>query len=585
MTEGNCQTSDELSSLRASTVSRILNESTNNNCNKNVTTASISSEEQCILDIIKILNLNLNDLGESKRIAKESIIEGRQALKGRKNYLSRDIYENQIREKQSELLDVLKAFIEQEWKEKINEEWFHEFLEDQRLESEVTYQQILTRIAEYGLEFMKSNALLSITLQFLFKFDDATMQNNKTFNKLWNTIISEGRHGFQHYKHDFAPKVLKELLKNDHNALYYALKGYFYQPLENLLIEVDLDLDEQDLLTIAVDSVVNSGWWDGLHDEEVRKLIDSKKYNVLIEKLKEYLNKQGLPIPDPSPPTSIPPDDMQQQESTTAAEERKYKILLFIYRAFVFILVVSMTRQHNHHYHRGRPSVYNHYNDQSNRHSSQTVNHTLLTNGNSLEHHDQQSNIYFQQHANHHHNRVPPPCSSNLHPIDSPSNTSRRGRDDYEDNEGFTTIFRNDDDVADVNQQHNQHNSRFPPSPQQLLSNPPPHNYPTRYQQNQKFHQLSPTNNTRNDLHNASNINDSQQVSSPRQRPQQYSISTAATCYAQTHFPFSPFTIRFSSGSVKAKQVAEELVQHFTIITTNLIFNLPIHVSPPQWRI
>ncbi|CAF1169881.1 unnamed protein product [Adineta steineri] len=234
-----------------------------------------------------------------------------------------------------------------------------------------------------------------------------------------------------------------------------------------------------------------------------------------------------------------------------------------------------MTHQHNHHHHRGRPSVYNHYNDQSNRHSSQSVNHTLLTNGDSLEHHDQQSNIYFQQHANHHHNRVPPPCSSNLHPIDSPSYTSRRGRDDYEDNEGFSTIkskkhkqsnrsFRNDDDVADVNQQLNQHNSRSPASPQQFTSNPPPHNYPTRYQQNQRFHQLSPTNNTRNTLHNASIINDSQQVSSPSQRPQQYNISTAATRYAQTRFPFSPFTIRFSSGSVKAKQVADELVQHFT---------------------
>ena len=124
-----------------------------------------------------------------------------------------------------------------------------------------------------------------------------------------------------------------------------------------------------------------------------------------------------------------------------------------------------MTHQHIHH-NRPRQIVNNHYNDQSNAHSSQTVNRTLLTNSDSLDYYDQQSNIHFNHRSNNHHNRIPAPCTSNLHPVDSPLHTPRRRRDDYDENDGFTTVSkskkrkqfnatsRKDDDLADLNQQH-----------------------------------------------------------------------------------------------------------------------------------
>jgi len=105
--------------------------------------------------------------------------------------------------------------------------------------------------------------------------------------------------------------------------------------------------------------------------------------------------------------------------------------------------------------------------------------------------------------------------------------------------------------------------SRSSLSPRQFHPNNPPHHYPTRYQQSQMLQQLSPARNAVNAVGGASNFNDSQQVFSSQNQPQQYSVSSAATRYAQTRFPFSPFIIRFSTGSVKEKQVAEELVQHF----------------------
>ena len=46
----------------------------------------------------------------------------------------------------------------------------------------------------------------------------------------------------------------------------------------------------------------------------------------------------------------------------------------------------------------------------------------------------------------------------------------------------------------------------------------------------------------------------------PVQSPE---ISTAATRYAQTRYPFPPFIVRFSAGMVEAKQVAEEISIYF----------------------
>ncbi len=196
-----------------------------------------------------------------------------------------------------------------------------------------------------------------------------------------------------------------------------------------------------------------------------------------------------------------------------------------------------MTHHHNQH-HRQRQTVNNHHSDQSNMHSNRTVNRALLDNCDSLEHYDQQSNIYFHHRSNQRHNRVPPPCSSNSLPVDSPSHTPRRGRDDYDENDGFTTVSkpkkrkqinfmsRNDDDPADLNQQQNQHNvrsSRSSLSPRQFHPNNPPHHYPTRYQQSQQsqmLQQLSPASNTVNALGGASNFNDSQQVFSSQNQGQ-----------------------------------------------------------------
>jgi hypothetical protein len=50
---------------------------------------------------------------------------------------------------------------------------------------------------------------------------------------------------------------------------------------------------------------------------------------------------------------------------------------------------------------------------------------------------------------------------------------------------------------------------------------------------------------------------------SSRNNKLQSIMTESATRYAQTRFPFPPFTIRFSSGNVKDKQAAEEISLFF----------------------
>ncbi|CAF1186061.1 unnamed protein product [Adineta ricciae] len=244
-------------------------------------------------------------------------------------------------------------------------------------------------------------------------------------------------------------------------------------------------------------------------------------------------------------------------------------LLLFSHCSISSSRSYTLTNRQHYYHHSSRQSDSNHYVNPSSSRSAQPK----PNNEDALEHFDRQSNIHFHYRPDHQSNCAHAPSASNLRPADSPSLT-RRTRDDSDDNDGFTTVSKskkhkpinstshNNDFISDSNQQsRNYQNLHLSDSPDPTYSNTPPqqrhhHRYPTRYQVNHGVQQRSSVNNT-------VNTNDSHQGPPPRYQQQQYSISTSATRYAQTRYPFSPFIIRFNSGSIKEKQIAEEIVQHF----------------------
>ncbi|CAF3905205.1 unnamed protein product [Rotaria sp. Silwood1] len=259
--------------------------------------SSKSYEEECISRIFQVLKLC--DSCESKIIARRLMINGIQNCG--------DVLEQQTETDKKKLLDILKIYVKQYWDKKISEEWFHKFLQQQALEKSTIYDQIVTRTATYGSSYMKDDTLLSLTIQFLCEFDEETMKKGDVFNQIWNTLINEGRQGIQCYKNEILGELLKEQLENEQSPLYLALRGYFHQPLENLFKDKEVNIVKDDILEIALDCVANHGWWLGLHHDKVTKSINSTepgKFETLIEKLKEYLTRQGLPIPIPNQSSS-----------------------------------------------------------------------------------------------------------------------------------------------------------------------------------------------------------------------------------------------------------------------------------------
>lgn len=256
--------------------------------------SSLSLEEECILEIIKILQLDHSI--ESKMIANKLMIEGRQGLLQHKDDVLENVFENQMNGDQSELLHVLKVYNEQRWQQQISEEWFHQFLNEQKEESKTLYDQILTRTAEHCLMYIKNNALLSLTIRFLFKLDDQTIDNDDLFNQIWNSLISEGYPGMEHYKNRLPAQVLEKQLVNNQNPLYSASTHYFREMLTNFFNQTECDTTE--VLEIALDYVVNRGLWFGLHESKFTRLIPSDKLQIITKELVKYLTSLGLSIPN-----------------------------------------------------------------------------------------------------------------------------------------------------------------------------------------------------------------------------------------------------------------------------------------------
>ncbi|CAF1283547.1 unnamed protein product [Rotaria sordida] len=144
-----------------------------------------------------------------------------------------------------------------------------------------------------------------------------------------------------------------------------------------------------------------------------------------------------------------------------------------------------------------------------------------------------QSRIYFNSH-------IPPPISSNLRPCDSPASSPlRHSRSEQDDEDDFTLVTnkkrRNNDKnaISEYDQD------------KELLNN----YYPNVYKQHQ---------------HRSSRFVTAPSTSNPYSNQQnqafdQQQITMEAARYAQTRLPFPPFIIRFSSGNILEKRVAQEI--------------------------
>ncbi|CAF4646630.1 unnamed protein product, partial [Rotaria socialis] len=221
----------------------------------------------------------------------------------------------------------------------------------------------------------------------------------------------------------------------------------------------------------------------------------------------------------------------------------------------------------------------NNYPNQNNRNNSNSNNQQ----NSAQRFYDQPTDMQYNDSNNHHQRQirlVPPPSRKNMDHVDSPRTPGRRTRSELNDDDDFQQDVQNkkqrqrSTEVEFDNQWENRQRS---------------HNEDNSLLQQQQYHhqhQQIQINVTNNDNNNPSPPRPTQQHEQKQQHPQQQRFSLRTTDartiahenrsnqqsnritsesarYAQTRFPFQPFIIRFSSGKVKEKQAAQELVKHY----------------------
>ena len=328
MTERNDEESSMSSTDRLNDT-EVLDPASNNNSNynnrlreSNIPSSSVSPEDGMIADMINILELDVNAC-DSRMLVNQLIINGRQALSRYEDDIVLGIYNTQSNKDGSQLLTLLKNYIEYQWQSH-TEDWFQIFLHEQKTKSPALYDRILTRTAEYGSKYAKDFPSLLLVVQFLFDFTDQELEDKSKFETIWKTLILEGRRSLSKFSEDLAQNVIKEQSENDQSALSFALRESYQQPLSRLLAMNDPDLTE-----IALNWLVIYGWMEGLNHKDVTHKFSPKKHRELIERLKKYLKDDNLEIPDTTDNTqqttetsnlmnsSMTPSDQTKSTSTT----------------------------------------------------------------------------------------------------------------------------------------------------------------------------------------------------------------------------------------------------------------------------
>ncbi|CAF4433682.1 unnamed protein product, partial [Rotaria sp. Silwood2] len=307
----------------------VLNPESNNNSNynnrpreNNISSSSISPEDGMIADMINILELDANAC-DSRMLVNQLIVNGRQALSRYEDDIVLGIYNTQMNKDGSQLLTLLKNYIEYQWQSH-TDDWFKIFLHEQKTKSPALYDRILTRTAEYGSKYVKDFPSLLLVVQFLFDFTDQELEDKSKFETIWKTLVLEGRRSLSKFSEDLAQSVIKEQSETDQSALSLALGESYQQPLSTLL-----DINDPDLIEIALNCLVKYGWTEGLNYNDVTYKFSPKKHRELIERLKKYLKDNNLEIPDSTDNTqqttdtsnlmnsSMTPSDKTKSTSTT----------------------------------------------------------------------------------------------------------------------------------------------------------------------------------------------------------------------------------------------------------------------------
>ncbi|CAF1487247.1 unnamed protein product [Adineta ricciae] len=265
---------------------------TQRNCDDNENNPN-DSESKFIVGICKIFGFEEDD-NQSILIGKRLLTNGRQCLNEYRSHIARKDFEIQMKnDETSELLKLLEQYYHQQW-QKIPFEWFNDFISSHQSNDDIEqYQRILSRLANYGVQFLKTCPVFSIVLQIVFEFDDELTSEVNLFNDIWNLFIIHGYNKALNQSDKYlVPTIKKQYMNAYDSVLFLALRECFRQPLVTLFEDCKINQTRRNLLEITLNSLAKYGWDGGLEDNNVIELISEVQYKKLLSKRNEYLNTE-----------------------------------------------------------------------------------------------------------------------------------------------------------------------------------------------------------------------------------------------------------------------------------------------------
>ncbi|CAF1452448.1 unnamed protein product [Rotaria sp. Silwood1] len=253
----------------------------------------VNASSVVIEKIISYLELEHND--KKDQIISDLLMNGRQALyRHREDIIPEVLSQEQdySNEGESPLLKLIKQYITEKWEALlVNQPIIVSFINNVKKENSIHFDNVLTRMAEYGLICTKASLILSIVLQlFSESIDDECYTKTNKFVDLWNSITIDGIHGINTASEDIPEEELNEQTNNKNSPVYLALRMYFEDEIKQLFSKLKIPDRHNTLYDVAIDNVTENGWLEGI--KSITKKITKTHYNLLAESIQALIEKQ-----------------------------------------------------------------------------------------------------------------------------------------------------------------------------------------------------------------------------------------------------------------------------------------------------
>lgn len=243
-------------------------------------------EKKILHEIIGVLSLD--DDEQKEKIMHDLLENGRQALVKYESDIISKVYKEAMSGNDSALMILLKKFFEHKLKIKYcaPAPWFVSFLEDcKRKENHDIYDRVFTRMADYGLKYMKNCPLLSVILQLIFDgIDDECLKEGKAFDQLWFTIANEGIKSITKFSEYIAQGMINKQLKKQ-STLFQAVREYYRENVLVILIQSNIR-DREYIYTLALDDIVEDGWSTDF--KSIKDNLTPNSYKLLLERTESF---------------------------------------------------------------------------------------------------------------------------------------------------------------------------------------------------------------------------------------------------------------------------------------------------------